>query len=530
MQAVTKHQPRRSEKYELFLARLLQSPMDESGTDFVRKALDSQKLLLSLDEESLLQVTTTAQQHGLVKEAGRVFEHTHTIFPRCEKAWQQHIEMLSILGERKKIVQIMARGAACIGKPLTLTDVIYDLENSSGEETVTAPFKELRREEEQIELFMRIFRGKKDAFARQWVSRQEEKQGYVPVHRPMQATDISEHLEGRKTYGIYLLDEESIVYTGVLDLDLISRLRSPKENSLHKNAIRRETIYLHKQIISIAKKAGMDCLAEVSGGKGFHFWFPVKDPIPAAVMRLALHQLVGQLEGEMECYTMEIFPKQDRLTGKGFGNLVKLPLGIHRGTGKPSSFVMAADGSRTSQFELLSTLKLNDPETFITLANKHSMGKIVVHPRHADRARDFPVLAELEMKCSMLARIISSVSSTRKMSVREEKILLGTIGHLPEARSVLHNIFAALPEYNRALLDYKITMVRGTVLGCKRIHSLLECPGDFICRFSGDGYPHPLRHFESFNQEDVAKSEKAENLKDALVCLKTALRQVERFI
>ncbi len=521
-------------EYDLFLARLLKAPIDERGTDFVRKALSGQNLLAHIDEKSLLQVAITAQQHGLIKEAVGVFEYIHTNFPNCENGWRQHLEMLSMLGEREKMVQVMARGTACIGTALAGAGIDHNHESITGElageEDVTAPFQELREEEEQVKLFMRVFRGKEEAFARQWVNRQEEKQGYVPVHRPIQPVDIREHLDGRKTYGIYLLNEESMVYTGVIDLDLISRLRNPQENSRHKNAIRREAIYLHKQIITMAKDAGLDCLAELSGGKGFHFWFPVKEPVPAAVMRSAIGQLVGRLKDDMECYTMEIFPKQDRLTGKGFGNLVKLPLGIHRGSGKPSCFVLAADSSRKSQFELLSMLNPNEPETLINLANKHRMGEIVVHPRHAARAKDFPNMVKLESNCSMLARITTSVRSTGKMSVREEKILLGTLGHLQDARPALHNIFSCLPEYNRALLDYKITKVRGTVLGCKRIHSLLESPGELHCRFNGDGYPHPLRHLDGFDQVDEAKSEKVENLKDALVCLKTAIRQVERFI
>ena len=229
-------------------------------------------------------------------------------------------------------------------------------------------------------------------------------------------------------------------------------------------------------------------------------------------------------------FSLEIFPKQDQRTGKGFGNLVKLPLGIHRGTGKPSFFVLAADRTRNSQFELLSWLRPTPAATLEKLAASGSAAPVVVHPRHAAWAEEYPELAKLEACCPMLGQVMATVRSGRELSLREEKILLSTIGHLPRARLLLHHLFSRLPEYSRPLLEYKISRVRGTVLGCRRIHSLLEHGGDLPCRFEDDGYPHPLRHLPEFAGEPEPRSEKVENLRDALVGLKTAIRQVERFM
>lgn len=367
-------------------------------------------------------------------------------------------------------------------------------------------------------------------FARQWVSRKEEKQGYVPVRRPLQTVDVRDHLAGHRTYGIYLLDRENNVYTGVIDMDLVSRFRDQTMAMKHRAAIRRETIYLHKRISSLAREAGLCCLAEISGGKGYHFWFPVREPVSAAAMRKALQLLVGKLDDDVECFSLEIFPKQDRRTGKGFGNLVKLPLGIHRGTGKPSSFIMAADRERAGQFDLLAGLRPALPEAVLRLAAEKQDTPVLVHPRQAARAAEYPELAVLENKCAMLGQITATLRSAKELSLREEKILLGTLGHLPRARLLLHYLFAGLPEYNRALLDYKISRIRGTVLGCKRIHRLLERGGELPCIFEGNGYPHPLRHLDDFKKETEPKKEKVVNLQDALLCLKTAIRQVERFM
>jgi len=521
--------------YRLLLNRLHNASLDGTGTAFVRQALVEGKILADVDAQAMLQLAILARQHGLIDQTLAVYERIHHRFPECEDGWLQHLELLELLDDRKGVVRVLALTAKHVSPEMGRSWQDRFCSESSAVDVQTdgdiiAPFQQLRKEEQQVNLFLEIFRGREDAFARQWVNRGEEKQGYVPVRRPLQPGDVREHLAGHRTYVIYLLDLVSRVQLGVLDVDLVPRLRDAAEAKKQRAVIRREALYLHKRIARLAHDAGLCCLAEVSGGKGDHFWFPVRKPVAAAAMRAALQGLVGKLDEDVESFSLEIFPKQDRRTGKGFGNLVKLPLGIHRGTGKPSSFVMAADRSRDSQFDLLAGLRITAPEIILRLADQQKNAQVVIHPRHAVWAEEYPELAQLENRCVMLGQIIATVRSAKMLSLREEKILFGTLGHLPRARLLLHHLFAALPEYNRPLLDYKISRIRGTVLGCKRIHRLLEHGGDLPCTFEGNDYPHPLRHLGDVVEETQPKSEKIENIRDALACLKTAIRQVERFM
>lgn len=524
--------PAGSREPGLFLDRLKKAKLDEQGTTFVRRALADRKLHAILDGDAMLELAVTAQQHGLVEESLAIMEQIHQRFPDCRPAWTQHVELLALLGRTKPMIQIRARAlvrfpeerfAGPASEAITAAD-------TGDREDIADPFQELRQEERRIGLFMEIFQGKRDAFARQWVDRKEEKQGYVPVHRPLTPSDLAEHLGGRRTYGIYLLDNDSMVRTGVIDMDLVKSLRTAAEIKAHREDIRREALYLHRRIATIAAEAGLCCIAEISGGKGYHFWFPASAPVPAAAMRNCLQQITARIEEDVRCFSLEVFPKQDTITGKGFGNLVKLPLGIHRGTGKPSSFVMAKDRSRAAQFEWLETLKPTDPEIILQMAKIRTGASVLLHPRHAAWAKQYPELARLEQSCSMLGQIMAGLRGSRQLSMREEKILLSTIGHLPRARLLLHHLFEQLPEYNRPLLDYKISRIRGTVLGCKRIHSLLDQRGDLPCRFESQEYPHPLRHLPECADKPEPRPEKIANLEDALTCLKTAIRQVERFM
>ncbi|MDX9833923.1 MAG: CRISPR-associated primase-polymerase type A1, partial [Desulfobulbus sp.] len=206
-----------------------------------------------------------------------------------------------------------------------------------------------------------------------------------------------------------------------------------------------------------------------------------------------------------------------------------LPLGIHRVTGRKSRFVGPQGQGDEEQLAWLRTIRPAPADKILALAEQQRQGQVVPHPRLAEWSGKYPELAELEGKCTVLGQVIAMARAGRSLSVREEKVLLGTIGHLDRGRLLLHALLARQPEYNRPLLDFRISRIRGTVLGCRRIHQLLDHSGELPCVFAGSGYPHPLRHLDG--QKDVAApQEKVQSLKDALLVLKTAIVLVERFL
>ncbi len=527
---------KQSSDYTLLMERVRQSSFDDKGNAFVKECAANRELHEQLGDDDLNNLALICQQHGLITGSLNILEWINKQRPGFQPAWEFHLETLRMLGRNEDFIRVKAMAARSVPEDMIGSwSIVHDkTDNTSvrSQSEVAEPFLDMRRDEENIRIFMSLFRGREDAFARQWADKNREKQGYIPVRHELMPSDINDHLRGSKTYGIYLLNGASQVHTGVIDVDLIKSLRQPEQYKKQSANIRRESIYLHQRILELSREHSLTSIAEVSGGKGYHFWFPVAEPVEAATMRKALQQLTTGLAGDVSCFNLEIFPKQDKISGKGFGNLVKLPMGIHRVSGKPSWFVRAADREQQSQFEYLRSLTPTEPDALQKLAGTHKKAQVIVHPRHAKWAREYPELAILSTRCAMLGQIIATTRTGKTLSVREEKILLGTLAHLPRGRHILHGLCSELPEYNRPLLDYRISKVRGTVLGCKRIHSLLEQhTSDLPCRFAIQGreYAHPLLHIDTFKDTEP-KSEKVENLKDALLCLQTAIKQVERFM
>lgn len=534
--AVAEQQIGQRKDFRLLLQRLEKADFEEKGTAFVVGAFRQEPFWQEFTADELLRLAAVTQQHGLHDQCLAIFTQLNDRYPDCAEGWSGRLELLQLLGRNDQVATLAGRMAGHL-PPEKLAELKQQLSLAtdnglSAEEDVTDPFINMRREQENIQLFQRLFRGREEVFARQWADRQQGKQGYVPVQRPLMPEDIQEHLQGRKTYGIYLLNKDNCVWTGVIDIDLVARLRNPGEMKKANAQIKREAIYLLKRIRERADSAGLAAIAELSGGKGYHLWFPSSGPVVAAIMKKAMLTLVKDLAADCTCFSIEVFPKQDVLSGKGFGNLVKLPLGVHRGTGRNSRLIPTKSSRMEDQFGLLRLVEPAPPEKFAHLGQVSTRASVVAHPRQAAWAEKYPELAQLSRCCSPLGQVIAMVRSNKQLSLREEKVLLGVLSHLPRGRYLLHHLFESLPEYNRPLLDYKISRVRGTPLGCKRIHSLLEDHGgDLPCVFSTGSYPHPLLHLKEYTEKDaVPVSEKVTNLQDAMLCLKTAVEQVQRFL
>ena len=520
--------------HRLLLDRIGKAGFDEAGRTFVVQAFTGGVFWADFTDEEIMGLAVVAQQHGLFDEGLAILAWLNNARSAFVEGWQAHVQLLDTLGRRKEAVQVAAQAQRSVPAEALASLQLLGADGPASmeeDDRLLEPFIQLRRQEEELQGYMTLFRGREDVFARQWANRDEGKQGYVPVQRAMQPEDVREHLQGGKTYGIYLLNVESRTWTGVIDVDLVPGLRDRRAAEKEKATIRRESIYIYTRLLELAGNAGLSCIAEVSGGKGYHFWFPLDQPVAAVDMRNGLKMLIGELGKDLRCFSLEIFPKQDQLTGKGFGNLVKLPLGIHRVTGKKSYFVGAKGQSMPDQLIWLRGQKPADCGKMLALAQQQRTGNVVVHPKLAAWASQYPELAELEAKCSMLGQLITMARSAKDFSVREEKILLSTVGHLQRGRLLLHYLFAKTPEYNRPLLDFKISKIRGTPLGCKRIHSLMDQSygGELPCSFDQCAYPHPLLYIAEYCQQPPVQ-EKVVNLKDALLSLKTAIVQIERFL
>ncbi len=195
---------------------------------------------------------------------------------------------------------------------------------------------------ELVEQFRRWFAGRGDVYARQWYDARNERTGYVPVREPLDDRVIVQHLEGRITIGQYLLYPDHHVSFAVIDLDPTAAASEQMrlENSTESGGLALPALAEYAaRIARTAASLDVPAFLEDTGGSGLHVWLFFAPRVPARRARAFLRELLWRSGTQPASVVVEIFPKQDQLTGKGLGNLVKLPLGIHQATLRPSRFL-----------------------------------------------------------------------------------------------------------------------------------------------------------------------------------------------
>ena len=144
---------------------------------------------------------------------------------------------------------------------------------------------------------------------------QHEQGGYYPIYKPVTLKLLQKHLDGDLTIGTYVLDADSKTAFGVIDIDIgVGGASRSFAEYIYTLFPERERVL------------------EFSGRKGYHIWVFFDKRLPGKYIK-------EYLKTRLRLYglsNVEVFPKQASLKGLRFGNLVKLPCGIHQVSKKRS--------------------------------------------------------------------------------------------------------------------------------------------------------------------------------------------------
>lgn len=354
-----------------------------------------------------------------------------------------------------------------------------------------------RGSKELIQLFRRWFAGRADVYARQWYDARNDRTGYVPVREPLEDHQIAQHLEGRITLGQYLLYPDHHVSFAVIDLDPTSaaweqaRLEQTAElGGLGLPALREYA----RRIVTVARELLVPMYLEDTGGTGLHLWVFFAPRVPARRARALLRELLWRSGTQPASVAVEIFPKQDALTGKGLGNLVKLPLGIHQATTRPSRFL---DPQRLEPLPAklaLSTIRPVDPVSFerilqervIPLRNTETSPQpqpvsSVAPPLLGSPRALAEALASIESGkqvaeavdrvldgCAVLKELVRLAWEGENISTTAVRCILYSIGLIGRENPTIDQILARTGTSRKEL--ERIRRGLQSPIGCKRLH------------------------------------------------------------
>ena len=232
---------------------------------------------------------------------------------------------------------LCAHGIEYKPRPTNVIDSIYS--------PISLPVFKLSLDE-RVALFMSLFKGREDVFARRWFSKSTGKAGYQPVcvnewrrgvcdkktykcaecpnrdFAPLTSHDVYRHLEGKDenccdVVGLYAIMPDNNCSFLCTDFDDKNCKHGYKDDVL--------------AFVGVCRDWQIPYAIERSrSGNGAHVWIFFEEPLPAFKARRLGNAILTEAmnrDGRMSFNSYDrFFPNQDRLPEGGFGNLVALPL------------------------------------------------------------------------------------------------------------------------------------------------------------------------------------------------------------
>ncbi len=279
----------------------------------------------------------------------------------------------------------------------------------------------------KIRLFMSLFRGRNDVYARRWENKNKGTSGYAPVclnqwqpgvcgkpkipcskcknkaYAVLDENAVEDHLRGNTVVGIYpILPDETCCFLA-MDFD---------EADWQKDVSAVRDVCSEFEIPPAVERS--------RSGDGCHAWFFFGDPIPAVIVRkfgtaLLTYSMDRRHEIKFKSYD-RLFPSQDTMPKGGLGNLIALPLQKTARENSNSEFVDEQFESYSDQWKFLSSIqKISEKrleDLISVLSRGNELGDLKIDeeeekpwenkpPKKSLEKKDFPSNLEI-IKANML--------------------------------------------------------------------------------------------------------------------------------
>jgi superfamily II DNA or RNA helicase len=238
---------------------------------------------------------------------------------------------------------------------------------------------------EKIRLYMSLFKGRDDVYAKRWESKQKEKLGYSPsclnewrsgvcakpkgacagcAHKAYAALDekvIQDHLLGKVVAGIYPLRLDETCWFLAIDFD---------DGEWQKDVTALKEVCTEFAIPVAVERS--------RSGNGGHAWFFFETPTPASLARKFATSMLTYAMSKRHEITFKsydrFFPNQDSMPKGGLGNLIALPLQKEARKGRNSEFIDGSFEPYADQWAFLDGIRRLSKERVQTLTSKMCPG------------------------------------------------------------------------------------------------------------------------------------------------------------
>jgi len=353
---------------------------------------------------------------------------------------------------------------------------------------------ELMTKSDKIRLFRETFRGRQDTVPIYWTSRKTGRSGYSPLCRnewqrpgcqkgiikgscnackktdytPLSDSLIQGHFAGKHILGVYpLLADNTCHFIGA-DFDNHTADKSPLDDVA--------------AFYEICEAQEIPCyILRSKSGNGYHAFIFFEEPVPAWKARSVAFALLQEAEvvgDETELSSFDrLFPNQDSLSGKGFGNLIALPFQGKASKAGHTLFLAPESGftaSCANQWKILAEVEeiaesvlddlIEEWQLYRESSEVFKIWKVSKNWKFSDYPKsDFARIAE---RCAFIAHCRDDAKT---LPEPDWYILLTIAARCENGEYLSHKLSEAYPEYTPQETDAKI-------------YHALNSTGPYCCR------------------------------------------------
>lgn len=359
------------------------------------------------------------------------------------------------------------------------------------------------------ELFYELFKGRKDAYSKQWVD-ERGKGGFMHVNHPLKKSHIYKHLKGNLTLAVYPVTAKETVNFIVFDIDISNRqILGASDSQL--NALREKTHQEILRIKNVCNEMGLSLYIEDSGYKGRHGWlfFNRETPVSRAV-HLG-NEIIKKAGGPSQDMIWELFPKGriDRHL-----SAIKLPLGINRKNNKRCLFLNDSGKPEQDQAGVLKSIQKNDIDKIKIISGaKESASEQSIIVTDAGEIQAPTQMFSMVNKCKLIKHLINKARDTNYLNHYERVCLLYTLTFAgKEGVSFLHKVMAYCINYDFNYTQRQVERRKESPVSCAKLmenfFELAETlPCDCKFQLPPRSYPSPVLYLLEAELDGTCKSE-----------------------
>ncbi len=304
--------------------------------------------------------------------------------------------------------------------------------------------------------------------------------------RAITKADLVQHVEGRVSAAIYLLDQEARCSAVCFDID-IPKVDIPTSADERINKKRREFLPVVERIIDYLRSVNAiddeAILLEDTGGRGYHVWLFFENPEDG----VAVSNFANEVRMQVGADCLEVFPPRGRHGPKGFSkSLVRLPLGLHLKYEKSRSHLLStADFERVPDQVIASYLR---SVAFTCPTVLESSGERVRalqtkalaegNPRtESDEKPEVsgkaPSVGSMLSVCPALSGIVAKARREGHLLHHERVAMAITLLHFSDGQTTLNRIMGYCSDYSeRETQRHLDSLVGYRPISCHRLQSM----------------------------------------------------------